>query len=71
MRIARVRPGEAVCHVAARTLAGSSYAAASALPAYLQAIVALNSQQRPQPSPFVAVVDWTALPAGLLLALPD
>lgn len=71
MRVTTVRVGESLVHVAARTQGGSSYRGVAALPAYIQAIVALNSQPRPQPSPLQPVVDWTALVPGQPLALPS
>jgi len=71
MRVTTVLPGESLVHVAARTQGGSSYQGVAAFPAYLQALVALNSQPRPQLSPLQPVVDWTALLPGQLLALPS
>lgn len=71
MRQTQVRQGEHLFSVAARTLAGSSYQGSTALAAYAQAIVTVNSQPRPSPSPFAAIVDWTALAPGQLLELPN
>jgi hypothetical protein len=71
MRVTTVLPGESLVHVAARTQGGSSYQGVAALPAYIQALVMINSQARPQPSPLQPVVDWSALAPGQLLALPS
>lgn len=71
MRVTTVLPGESLVHVAARTQAGSSYQGVAALPAYIQAIVALGSKPRQQPSPYPTIVDWTAFLPGTPLELPS
>lgn len=70
MRTTTVLPGETLMHVAARTIAGSSYQGQGALAAYIAAIVARNTQPREQPSPLTPIVDWTALAVGAVLELP-
>lgn len=71
MRSTRVLPGESLLHVAGRTIGQSSFQGPGALGAYLLAIVAANSAPLPANSTLTAVVDWTALPPGQTLALPD
>jgi len=53
--------GESILHIAARTLAGSTY---HALAPYLAALIAANTGSGAR------IVDWTALQPGTVLTLP-